>query len=102
RSGKRGGVTLCIAREVGMAGVRHLDTRLVPPFHRDLVAGARYRAAEHVESRPDVADAARCSRGDFARGLGHAVTMRRTSPRTPAAVTTAPAPGPDTTSGRSR
>src|SRR5258705_6355714 len=101
-SGERGGVARRISRQLDMPGVRHVDTRLVTSRDGDLITPAYDRAAQHVESGADIADAARCARRDPAAILVHAVTMRRTSPSTPAAVTTAPAPGPDTTSGRCR
>src|ERR1700694_1710000 len=85
-----------------MAGLSDFNARLVAAGDGDLIARTDDCAAEHVEGGTDVADPTRCTRRDCAGVPAHAVTIRRTSPSTPAAVTTAPAPGPATTSGRCR
>ena len=61
---------------------------------------ARDREAQDVEARADVPDAPRRERRDRpAPAPAHAPASRRMSFSTPAAVTSAPAPGPRITSG---
>src|SRR5207247_5417938 len=63
-----------------------------------LVARAVHGQAQDIQPRPHVADAARREGGDRP-GRPHAPASLRMSFSTPAAVTSAPAPGPVITSG---
>ena len=81
-----------------MTGIEHRHTGLLDPLGPYLVAEAGHREPEDVEPGSDVADAAG-SKGGHGRGRRHAPASRRMSFSTPAAVTSAPAPGPVMTSG---
>src|SRR3981081_3094655 len=91
--GKSARVARGVARKVDVAGVCHFNARLFAQRDGDLIARTDDSAAEHLEGRTHLAGATRSARRDATRAPAHAVTMRRTSPSTPAAVTTAPAPG---------
>ena len=96
------------AWQIGMTGIEQRDTCRRAPFGNHLVARPGNGAPEHVEPWSEIADPSRCC-STIARmcltisRAGHrGAVSRRTSPSTPAAVTSTPAPGPETTSGRSR
>ena len=91
-----GGVPLRLPRELGMTGIEDPEAGLAQPLRPHNVAIARHREAEDVEAGADVPDAPRSERRDRP---AHAPARRRMSFSTPAAVTSAPAPGPRITRG---
>ena len=90
------GVPPRLTRQLGVPRVEDPDSRLREPLRPDRVTVAGDREPEDVEAGPDVPDASRRERRD---GSAHAPARRRMSFSTPAAVTSAPAPGPRMTSG---
>ncbi len=95
--GKPGGVSVRLTRELRMARIQDREARGVDPLGRDGVAWALDGQPQDVEAGPDVSDTRGCERRDAS--AAHAPARRRMSFSTPAAVTSAPAPGPVMTSG---
>ncbi len=81
-----------------MTGVEDRDSRCGRPLCSNRVAIALQGQSEDIEARSDIADPAR---GECRDTLGpdHALASRKMSFSTPAAVTSAPAPGPVITNG---
>ena len=96
--GERRGVTGRIAGKGRDARDRAPDARRSRPLGAHLVAGAVHGEPQDVEPGAEIADAAGGERGDRPGAL-IAPASRRMSFSTPAAVTSAPAPGPVMTSG---
>ena len=69
-----------IRRKLSVARVPHDDTLVVAPFGDDRVARTGDGAAEHVESRPEVAYARRRERANAARKVTHETASRRSQP----------------------
>ena len=93
------GVAAGVAGQIGMAGIEDLDARPFTPLGSHRVAFPRQRQSEDIQPGADVAYATRSKRRD-PRGLVFQEPANlRMSLSTPAAVTSAPAPGPVITSG---
>src|SRR5687768_607874 len=72
---------------------------VVAPLRDDGVAHPRDGTPEHIQARPEIANARRGERPDAVRQGGHDDASARMSFSTPAAVTAGPAPGPVMMSG---
>jgi len=81
-----------------MTRVEDGDPRCGRPLCTNRIAVALHGQSKYVEARSNIAYAARGKCRDTP-GPGHAPASRRMSLSTPAAVTSAPAPGPVMTSG---
>src|SRR5262249_14641591 len=96
--GDGGGVFCWIGGDQFGVAAANYDRPAEAGLYTHRVAEAVHRQAEDVEARPDVADRAR--REDRALHRRRSCTVMATmSLSTPAAVTSAPAPGPVTTNG---
>ena len=91
---ERRGVTGRIAGEIVMPRFANLDARRPTPLGPYRIALAGESEPEDIEPGADIAHPARGERGDTLLRRPHAPASRRMSFSTPAAVTSAPAPGP--------